>query len=161
MNRPHARPAAPRTAFMFYLFCLFCLGCSARNPIAAAQLLNHGNCKITQAGISVVSYEDVARLRSSKLLNMTTAQVNQGPELILLAVSKGRQSTPGYRFELADAFVDENTATIELRWVEPIDGVAQPQMITYPCIVVGLERDGLNQVRAMDDQGNLLGELSI
>jgi hypothetical protein len=147
--------------YLMSMVMLLCIGCSARDPIAAAQVLNHGNCTITQAGMQVVSYQDVARLRGSTLLNLTTPRVNQGPDLILLAISKGRQPTPGYKFDLIDAFAGDGTATIELGWLVPGEDTVQPQIVTYPCIVVGLERGAFTQVRAVDEQGNLIAELAI
>jgi hypothetical protein len=148
--------------WMTALLCAgLCAGCSARDPIPAATLLNHGNCTITEPGIRLVSYEDVARLRGSKLLNMTTAQVNQGPDLVLLAISKGRQPSPGYQFDLIDAFIDDHVATIELRWLAPDEDTVQAQMTTQPCIVIGLERGTLTEVRAIDEQANLIGELTL
>jgi len=148
--------------WMTALLCAgLCAGCSARDPIPAATLLNHGNCTITEPGIRLVSYEDVAHLRGSKLLNMTTAQVNQGPDLILLAISRGRQPSPGYQFDLIDAFIDGHVATIELRWVVPDDDAVQAQMTTKPCIVIGLERGTFTEVRAIDEQANLIGELTL
>lgn len=138
---------------------LLCVGCAAGDPIPAAELLNHPNCTITQAGMQVVSYEEVARLRGSTLLNMTTAQVNSGPDVVLIVISNGRQPTPGYRFDLTDAFTVGGIATLELRWLVPDEDALQPQMITYPCIVIGLERNAFNQVRALDEHGNLLGEV--
>ena len=143
------------------LVILHCFACSARDPIPAAEVLKHGDCAISQSGMQIVSYADVARLRGSTLLNLTTPRVNQGPDLTLLAISNGRQPTPGYGFELIDAFENDATATIELRWVVPDESAVQPQITTHPCIVVGLERSGFTRVRAVDDQGNILAELSL
>lgn len=138
-----------------------CTGCTSGDSIPSAVLLNHTDCTIAKAGMQVVSYEDVARLRGSTLLSLTSAPVSPQSDLILLAISNGRQPTAGYRFDFEGAFTVEGTATLELRWLTPTDGSPQPQMITYPCIVVGLERGDFESVRAVDDHGKLLGEIVI
>ena len=127
----------------------------------SAVLLNHADCSIAKAGMQVVSYEDVARLRGSTLLSMTSAPTSRQSDLILLAISNGRQPTPGYRFDLNGVFAAEGIATLELHWQVPADDSPQPQMITHPCIVIGLERGAFESVRAVDDHGNLLGEVAI
>ena len=138
-----------------------CFGCSAHDPIAALEVLKHGNCTITEPGVQTVRYEDLAQLRGSKLLAMTTTPASQDTDLLLLAVSKGRQPTPGYSFELLNAFNDAGIATVEVRWIEPPKDAVLAQMITHPCIVIGLQRGEFAQLRAIDDQGNRIGELSI
>lgn len=141
---------------------LLCMGCSsAQQPIPAVEVLNQGNCKITEMGAALVSFEELAQLRRSTLLSLTTPGLNAAPNLTLVAVSNGPQPTPGYRFELVDAFTNKGIATIRLRWVAPDPGSILPQVISYPCIVVGLERGDFKQLRAVDDHDNLLGTLLI
>ena len=140
---------------------VLCTGCTGGDSIDSAVLLNHSDCTIAKAGMQMVSYEDVARLRGSTLLSMTSAPINHQPDLILLAISNGRQPTPGYRFDLIGAFAAEGIATLELRWLAPADDSPQPQMITHPCIVIGLERGAFESVRAVDEHRNLLGEVAI
>jgi hypothetical protein len=152
--------------FVIWATAVLCTGCSSHEPIAAAQVLNHNNCAMTEAGVRVVTYADVARLRGSRLLNMTTAGAGEGDEqesnLLLLAVSKGRQPTPGYGFELSRAFLTaDGVATVELRWLTPADDTVQAQVLTQPCIVVGLQRGPFQRVRAVDDTGDLLGEVAL
>jgi hypothetical protein len=48
-----------------------------------------------------------------------------------------------------------------LRWIVPDEDTVQAQMTTQPCIVIGLERGTFTQVRAIDDQANLIGELAL
>jgi len=144
---------------------LVCGGCSSQQRIAAEEVLNHGECRIAQADMRVVSYADVARLRGSTLLNMTSPPPEQGSDqpadLLLVAISRGPQPTPGYRFELGDAFLDNDVAILALRWIEPAADAVLAQVITHPCIVVGLERGGYRRVRAVDDRGTVLGEVSL
>lgn len=140
---------------------ILCAGCTHGDPIHAAVLLNHTDCTIAHAGMQLVSYEDVARLRGSTLLSMPPAAVSEQSDLILLAISNGQQPTPGYRFEFDGAFNADRIATLGLRWLVPAENSPQPQMITHPCIVIGLDRGAFGRVRAVDDRGNLLGDVAL
>ena len=155
MNAALIRP------WVLWTVLVLCAGCTGGDSIHSAVLLNHSDCTIAKAGMQVVSYEDVALLRGSTLLSMTSAPINHQPDLILLAISNGRQPTPGYRFDLIGAFAAEGIATLELRWLAPADDSPQPQMITHPCIVIGLEHGAFESVRAVDEHDNPLGEVAI
>ncbi|MCZ6642696.1 MAG: protease complex subunit PrcB family protein, partial [Gammaproteobacteria bacterium] len=130
--------------------------------LAAAEVLKHGNCQMLESGISQVSFADVAKIRGSKLIGMTELkQPQQEPDLLLLAVSNGAQPTPGYGFSLKDAYLDAETAVIEFSWKEPEADAVLPQVMTHPCIIVGLGTGSFQEVRAIDHTGKLIGELSL
>ena len=149
--------------------CLSCLiGCDRGLELAATEVLNNTNCKGAEDGLRKVSYADVAQLRGSTLLSMTgsaeTAERSAAtgkPELLLFAISQGRQPTPGYFFTLKDARLKQDVAELQLTWQTPDPESVQAQVITYPCIVIGVEAGAFRDVRAVDQDGNLLGEVRI
>ena len=138
-------------------------GCATGEPLGAAEVLNHRSCKGIAAGITTVSYDDVASLRGSRLIGATDepTQSEAPADLLLVAISKGDQPTPGYEFALQDAHLDGATAVISLEWKTPAPNAVLPQVITHPCIVVGLARERLSSVRVVDADGQLIGQLDL
>ena len=49
-------------------------GCSMRDSLGAAEVLNHGNCQTLESGIAEVSFDEVAKIRGSKLIDMTVLE---------------------------------------------------------------------------------------
>ncbi len=143
--------------------CLLLGACDRGVGLAATEVLNNTDCKGAADGIRKVSYADVAGLRGSMLLSMSAPDTatDQTGELVLISLSKGRQPTPGYGFRLDDVRLRERVATIEFSWFAPAPESAQAQVITYPCLVVGIEPADFDTVRAVDGDGELLGELRI
>ena len=93
-------------------------GCS-QPQLAAVEVLNYANCQGAERGVRQVSYAEVANLRGSKLLGMTTEAASDAPEVILLSVYKGAQPTPGFSFSLSAADVVQGTAELTVQWHEP------------------------------------------
>lgn len=148
------------------LLCITLLtGCDRSQELAATEVLNYANCKDAEDGLHLVSYADVARLRGSTLLSMSPgSQAGDSagdPALLLIAVSAGRQPTPGYFFSLNDARLKNGAAELQLHWQTPDPDGVQAQVITYPCIVVGLEAGEFSDIRAVNQHGELLGEIRI
>lgn len=135
-------------------------GCS-QPQLAAVEVLNYANCQGAERGVRQVSYAEVANLRGSKLLGMTTEAASDAPEVILLSVYKGAQPTPGFSFSLSAADVVQGTAELTVQWHEPEPDTVQAQMMTRPCLVIGIEHGEYSAVRVREDDGNLLGELAI
>jgi len=135
-------------------------GCSRGAELAATEVLNHSNCKGAEPGLRRISYAEVAKLQGSTLLAMTGPE-QENSQLILLSLSKGRQPSSGYQFQLRDASVSEGTAQLDIQWHTPDPNSVQAQAVTFPCLVIGLERGSFQTVQARDDDGNLLGELKI
>ena len=140
-------------------------GCDRGEELAATEVLNNTNCKGAQDGLHPVSYADVARLRGSTLLSMSAGtqppDASSQSELLLFAISAGRQPTPGYYFSLKDARLKNGVAELQLHWQTPDPDSVQAQVITYPCIVVGLEAGDFSDIRAVDQHGEKLGEVRI
>jgi hypothetical protein len=143
------------------LFAGYLGGCGAQPQLAAIEVLNYANCQGAERGVRQVSYAEVAKLRGSTLLGITTEASGEPPGVILLAVFKGAQPTPGFSFSLSAASVVQGTAELTVQWHEPEPNTAQAQMMTYPCLVIGIEPGGYSTVRVRESDGTLLGELAI
>lgn len=163
----YSRIPAPLRWLIVIPICLsYLIGCDRGAELAATEVLNNTNCKGAEDGLHKVSYADVARLRGSTLLSMTGSATTAEPatdntELLLFAVSQGRQATPGYFFTLKDARLKNDVAELQLHWQTPDTESVQAQVITYPCIVIGVEAGAFRDVRAVDQDGALLGEVRI
>jgi hypothetical protein len=146
-------------------------GCDRGQELAATEVLNNTNCKGAEDGLTKVSYAEVAELRGSTLISMSNSSEattsgnaagdNASEDLLLFALSKGRQPTPGYFFSLTDARLKDQRAILELTWHSPGPDSVQAQVITYPCIVVAVEPGNYREVRAVDQNQELLGEIRI
>jgi hypothetical protein len=154
-------PLSGRVITTLLLLCLG--GCTSGNELAATEVLNNTNCKGAETGLRKVGYAQVAALRGSTLLSMSSPDSTDtaAPGLLLFALSKGRQPTPGYSFSLLDARLKDGKAELTLRWHSPEPESIQAQVITYPCIVIGVEQADYSIVRAVDENGDLLGELRL
>jgi hypothetical protein len=165
----HSRiPTLLRWLIVIPLCLSYLIGCDRGLELAATEVLNNTNCKGAEEGLRKVSYADVARLRGSTLLSMTGSAGTAEPstaagktQLLLFAVSQGRQPTPGYFFTLKDARLKDGVAELQLNWQTPDAESVQAQVITYPCIVIGVEAGEFRDVRALDQDGELLGEVRI
>jgi len=136
-------------------------GCDGQPQLAAIEVLNYANCQGAERGVRQVSYAQVAKLRGSTLLGMTTEISGEPPEIILLSVFKGAQPTPGFSFSLIAASLVQGTAELTVQWHEPDPNMVQAQMMTYPCLVIGIEPGDFTAVRVREGDGSLLGELAI
>ena len=144
---------------------LLLTGCHQGEELAATEVLNNTSCKGAEDGLQLVSYADVAKLRGSTLISMssqdTPAESSEDTPLLLFALSGGRQPTAGYYYTLKDARQQGGVAELLLHWHSPDPDSMQAQVITYPCIVVGLEKGSFSEVRAVNQNGEVLGEIRI
>ena len=150
-----------RRTLLLALLASYLSGCGEQPRFAAVEVLNYANCQGAERGVRQVSYAQVAKLRGSTLLGMTTGDSTDTPEVILLSVFKGAQPTAGFSFSLIAASVVQATAELTVQWHEPDPNMVQAQMLTYPCLVIGIEPGGYRTVRVHESDGSLLGELAI
>lgn len=140
-------------------------GCARNGSLDATTVLNYNQCQGLEAGLTLVDYEDVAAIRGGTLLGMTDpeeAEPEDGSsDLVLVAISRGEQPTPGYGFSLEDTRRENGTAVVSIRWKTPEAGSVLAQMTTHPCLVVGLPRDGVQRVEAVDQSGESLGSVEL
>ena len=139
-------------------------GCSAAS-IPVTEVLNHGHCSGLAAGVSEANLDDVARFRGRRMLGNAalppdSEPVNASAPPRLIAISRGEQPTAGYSLELLSAqTVGEGDTRIRLRWRTPSAHDSVAQMITHPCMVVGLPEDATGKVLVELEDGTALGEI--
>lgn len=137
-------------------------GCAGEQGLSATTVLSYDQCQGIDAGVTRVDYAQVAGIRGSTLLDMSRPEPAAGNDgLLLIAISRGRQPTPGYSFTLEDARRRNGTAVVSLGWRTPESGAVLPQVLTHPCLVVGLPRSGIERVEAVDSSGASLGSLEL
>lgn len=73
-------------------------------------------------------------------------------EEIVLLIEMGEQPTAGHRLGpgAATAPIRSGVAEVRVEWVAPADGAITAQMITSPCILIGLGRGAYASVRIID-----------
>jgi PrcB C-terminal len=81
----------------------------------------------------------------------------------VLLVSMGRQPSAGYAVELARpvALVKGEVAGLQVALRRPAPGAITAQVLTAPCLVVKLPRQGLAEVKVADADGNVLGAVKL
>jgi hypothetical protein len=134
-------------------------GCSGHHEASLVEVLNHDQCRISEAGVQVVGMEELARIRGGRLLSAPDEPEATPADLLLVAVSRGQQPTPGYGFELLEGTMKGEVVTVRLAWNQPPPDAVLAQVITHPCIVIGLEGQGFSTLRVIDEEDGPLGEI--
>ena len=153
-------PTALRRQWPLTLLALGMAGCAGPTPIEAVAVLQHGQCQSVDAGVTRVDYADLARIRGSNLLSLSKPEGEETTDLLLVAISRGQQPTAGYALSLDSAFAEGTTALIRVIWDSPPADAVLAQVITHPCLVVGLPSASFSKVRVVDQDLDELGRLS-
>lgn len=143
---------------LLFAVCAPLTACGTSVPVT--EVMNYDRCTTAEASVALVSLGDIASLRSSRLLGMTNPPVDTDPALQLIAISRGEQPTPGYGFDLLGASRHGRDIELRLHWRTPEPDAVLAQMITSPCIVVGMETADAARVLVSLDDGTKLGELT-
>lgn len=152
----------PRYRPVWLMIVLALAGCAGGSTLPATTVLAYDQCQGLSPGLTRVDFGAVAGIRGSTLLSMTPNEASQAPEqTLLVAISRGRQPTPGYTLSLTGARRDNGTAIIDVSWTTPPAGAVLAQMLTHPCLVVGLMEGDLKRVEARDQSGTTLGTLDL
>ena len=146
--------------------CLSLIGCGAE-PVNITEVLNHSQCNHLRTGLSQIEFADLARIRGTRLLTSPGAApepaTGVGAELgvLLFAVSKGSQPTPGYRFELMGVQAQGTEVELRYAWLVPLEEAVLAQVVTSPCSVVQLpDQPQVSAVSAWLD-GQELGRIEL
>lgn len=81
----------------------------------------------------------------------------------VLAVYMGQRPTASYGLALHDpkVAIADGVGTVVVRLEQPAPGAIVAQVLTSPCLLVRMPKDGLSQVRVVDPAGTLLAEASV
>lgn len=141
---------------------LFGHGCAEAHRVQVMTVLSNGNCKTTTAGVRVIDYAALAELRGTRLIGMTEAPEAAETPLHLIAIIPPESPTAGYSLTLDEAMVPlADPLVLRVKLVKPPADAILAQVITHPCLVVGIENPGVKRVRVIDDADQLLGEIDV
>ena len=135
-------------------------GCSTAS-VAVTEVLNQANCTTLEAGVHAVTLGDVAHLRGRRMIgSITTPPNTPGDDQRLIAISRGEQPTAGYALELISASTATgDEITVVVAWREPAADAVVAQVITHPCLVLGLPDAATGPVSVTLEDGTPLGSL--
>ncbi len=150
-----------RHQWALLLLALGAAGCAGPAPLEAVAVLQHGQCQGVDSGVTRVDYADLARIRGSNLLSLSTPDRGETGNLLLVAISRGEQPTAGYALSLDSASAEGTKALIRVRWDSPSADAVLAQVITHPCLVVGLPSASFSQLHVVDQDDDELGRLTI
>lgn len=145
------------------LGCLLALsvsGCSSAS-VAVTEVLNQGNCIALDAGVHAVTLEEVARLKGRRMIgSIATPPDKPADTQRLIAISRGEQPTAGYALEfLAASTTTGDEIEVIVRWHEPPADAVVAQVMTQPCLVLGLPDAATGQVSVSLEDGSSLGSI--
>ena len=118
----------------FMLGCLPLLASCHQPVVELTEVLNYSSCQTLKAGAQWVEFAELARIRGAVMETPLDS-----PPQTFLAISNGTQPTPGYAFALDSFGARGSDLHLQLSWIEPADGSVQAQMLTSPCLVIGIE----------------------
>jgi hypothetical protein len=151
-----------RTATIFIALFLVS-GCAMGTQVDVVTILTHDNCGRAVSGVELVDFAAVAALRpSTRLIGMKGAPEHAEEGVLLVAIGQGTRPTPGYGLAVAKPGVlDAGTLTLSIAEKQPPADAVLAQMITQPCLVVGVPETGVSRVKAVTADGTVIGEVSI
>ena len=132
-------------------------GCSDEREVAVRSLGVGAQCGGAGEGASVrrlvAAAEVTAALSPGLGAEPTAPVVNWATEAVLL-VSGGQRTSAGYGVALGSnrAQVKDGAAGLRISFSSPPAGAINAQVMTSPCLVVALPRQGLRAVAVLDGE---------
>lgn len=111
-------------------------------------LQSRGQCGFAQAGLHLVTgHAQWERLpfNQQRFGGSLPDPLETGRWVLLIA--QGRKPTPGYGLTLTDSRLTGKTLEIRVAAHSPAPGQAMAQMITTPCLILSIPRNGWQQLR--------------
>jgi hypothetical protein len=81
----------------------------------------------------------------------------------ILEVAMGQRPTAGYGLELASDEVrpEDGAGIVRVNWTEPKEDAAVAQVVTSPCIRLAVRKEGLREVKVVDQAGRVRGTVDV
>ena len=137
-------------------------GCAQAHHVDVMTVLANGNCQTTEIGVHAIDYATLATFRGTHLIGMTEPEQSTQPPLHLIAIVPGEFPTAGYSILLTESTtlaVDQ--LTLQIQTERPPADAVLAQMITHPCLVVGIADPVVRRVRVVGDDAAMLGEIEL
>lgn len=136
-------------------------GCADAHRVDVMTVLAQGNCQAEKTGVQLIDYTTLATYRGTHLIGMTESSEAQHNPAHLIAIVPAQFPTAGYGVHLLDdSTLTDNLLTIRIKVDRPPADAMLAQMITHPCLVVGIADPAVGRVRVLNDT-ELLGEVEI
>lgn len=136
-------------------------GCADAPHVDVMTVLTHGNCQTDKTGVQLIDYATLATYRGTHLIGMTQSSEAERNPAHLIAIVPAQFPTPGYSVQLVEgSTLTDKLLTIKIKVDRPPADAMLAQMITHPCLVVGIADPAVARVRVMNDT-ELLGEVEI
>jgi hypothetical protein len=137
-------------------------GCTQARSVDVFTLMSHGNCQGLQRGVRAIELEDVARLRGSHMIGFESdATTPPADDVLLVAISLGQRPTAGYRLTVdGPADFADGVLTVRVNETRPPADAMVAQVLTHPCVVIGVPDPRAQHIRVIDNTGQLVGELT-
>ena len=143
-------------------------GCRADREVPVQVVRAGAQCGGEGEGISARVIHSAEELRAAfpALLGVEPGQETAEPDLareLVLLVSAGRRPTAGHAVELArpTAPVKGNVAAVQVRLRAPAPEAMTAQVVTSPCLVVKLLREGITEVKVADEQKKVVASVAV
>jgi PrcB C-terminal len=137
-------------------------GCADAHRVNVMTVLSNASCQTTTPGVRIIDYAALAELRGSRLIGMTEAPDPAASPLHLIAIVPGPYPTPGYDLTLDDsAPLLADPLILRVTITRPPPDAILAQVLTHPCLVVGIDDQAVKRVRVVDDAATVLGELDL
>lgn len=136
-----------------------------KNMQAVEQIYAGFHCGAQTRGASLEWVDDQMLLERAfgKLSKQFSSSRTSAPKINfekqrVVIVYMGQQPTAGYSLALAgDSLrIDKSTADVTLQWRKPQVGMMTAQVITSPCVVLSLPREGYGVFRVLDRKGGVM-----
>ncbi len=138
------------------------MGCADADRIDVVPVLTNGNCQTNETGVRVIDYATLATFRATHLIGMTESDEAARNPLRLVAIVPGEYPTPGYTVALQAApELSGGAMTMKIKVDRPPKDAMLAQMITHPCLVVGIADPAVTRVRVIDESSAVLGEVDL
>jgi hypothetical protein len=138
-------------------------GCTQARTVEVITLMSHGHCQELAPGVHRVDLDTVARLRGSTMIGFEDdPSGSEEEELLLIAIALGQRPSAGYGLVLdGPGQLHERALTLRVAETRPSPDAMAAQVITHPCLVVGIPDRDLDVVRVRDEGGALIGEVHL
>ncbi len=136
-------------------------GCTNAHHVDVMTVLTRGHCDSAKTGVHLIDFATLATFRGTHLIGMTESHETTTHPAHLIAIVPAQYPTAGYRVNLLDGTaLTDKRLTINVAIERPPDGAMLAQMITQPCLVVGIADPAVSRVRVMHE-AEVLGEVEL
>ncbi len=137
-------------------------GCAEAHHVDIMTVLANGNCQTTEIGVRAIDYKTLATFRGTHLIGMTESDESTQVPVHLIAIVPAEFPTAGYSIALQDPpKLSVDQLTLEIKTERPPADTMLAQMITHPCLVVGIADPVVHRVRVVGANAAVLGEVDL